>query len=122
MLLNLLRPVIISGLTLALLSFLLPTITISNWTTLILASLVLTILQKLVRPILKLVFLPINVITLGLFSVVLNIFLLWLLTYLVPGVDIKAMIVGNFAFNQWMSLLLVSIIISVVQSVLILIV
>ena len=122
MLLNLLRPVIISGLTLALLSFLLPTITISNWTTLILASLVLTILQKLVRPILKLVFLPINVITLGLFSVVLNIFLLWLLTYLVPGVEIKAMIVGNFAFNQWMSLLLVSIIISVVQSVLILIV
>jgi len=122
MLLNLLRPVIISGLTLAFLSFLLPTITISNWTTLILASVVLTILQKLVRPILKLVFLPINVITLGLFSVILNIFLLWLLTYLVPGLDIKAMIIGDFAFNQWMSLLLVSIIISLVQSVLTLIV
>lgn len=122
MLLNLLRPVIVSGITLAILSFFLPTIEISNMTALILASFVLTILQKFVRPILKLVFLPINVVTMGLFSVVLNIFLLWLLTYLVPGFQIHAMMIGELAFNQWMSYLLISIIISLGQSILTLVV
>lgn len=122
MLLNLLRPVIVSGLTLTLLAFFLPTINFNNFTALILASFVLTILQKFVRPLLKLVFLPINVITMGLFSVFLNIFLLWLLTYLVPGFKIEAMMIGNIALNQWMSYLLISSVISFVQSILSLVV
>ena len=118
MLLNILRPVIVSGLTLYLLAFIFPTINLKNTTALVLASFVLTILQKFIRPILKLIFLPINVVTLGLFSVILNIFLLWLLTYLVPGFQIQAMMIGDLALNQWMSLLLVSAIISLVQSLL----
>lgn len=118
MLLNILRPVIVSGLTLYLLAFIFPTISLKNTTALVLASFILTILQKFVRPILKLVFLPINVVTMGLFSVVLNIFLLWLLTYLVPGFQIQAMMIGDLALNQWMSLLLVSAVISLVQSLL----
>lgn len=122
MLLNFLRPVIVSGLTLYLLAFIFPTIELSNFTALILASFILTILQKFVRPVLKLVFLPINVITMGLFSVVLNIFLLWLLMYLVPGFRIQAMTILDFPFNQYSSLLLISIIISLVQSILMIIV
>ena len=122
MLLNLLRPVIVSGLTLYLLAFIFPTIEVSNFTALVLASFILTILQKFVRPLLKLIFLPINVITMGLFSVVLNIFLLWLSTYLVPGFQIRAMIILDFPLNQYGSLLLVSAVISLVQSILALIV
>ena len=89
-----------------------------NWVTLLLASLVLTILQKVAKPILKLLFLPINIVTLGLFSLVINVFLLWLATYLVPGFQIQPMIIFEVALGKFGSLLLVSIIISSVQNIL----
>lgn len=113
---KLLKPIIASGLTLFLLAYFLPTISYMNWTALILAAVVLTLLNRIVRPILKILFLPINIVTLGLFSVVLNVGLLWLVTYLVPGFHIEAMTVLGVSFNEFFSLLIVSILISLFQS------
>jgi len=115
---KLLKPLIVTALTLVLLSYLLPTVSYLNWTTIVLASLVLTILQKLIRPVLNILFLPVNIITLGLFSVVINVFLLWLVTFLVPGLEIKPMIIGSVSLNQFFSLLVISFLISLSQSVL----
>jgi putative membrane protein len=113
---KLLKPIIVSAATLWILSYFLSTINVGDWTTLLIASIVLVIINKFVRPIVKLLFLPINVVTLGLFSVVINVAMLWLVTYLVPGFEISNMVILGVQLNQFFSILLASILIGVVQS------
>lgn len=113
---KLLRPIIITGASLWVLSYVLPTITVSDWTALLLASIVMVVLNSFVKPILKLLFLPINIVTLGLFSIVINVVLLWLVTYLVPGFDISNTVLFGLHLNQFFSILLVSVLIGFVQS------
>ena len=55
----------------------------------LLAGLVLALINALVKPIVKLVTLPLTLVTLGLFLFVLNAFCLWLTSAIVPGFDIK---------------------------------
>lgn len=111
-----LRSILITAFTLGVLAWALPTVGFTSLTTLIIASLVLTILYSLVRPILKLLFLPINIITLGLFSGIINIFLLWLATYLVPGFHIQEMVLFGTQLSQFWSLVFVSILLGFVHS------
>ncbi|MCB9813697.1 MAG: phage holin family protein [Pseudomonadales bacterium] len=111
------RAVIITGITLAILSWALPTIGFNSLFSLIIASIVLTILYSLVRPILKILFLPVNVVTLGLFSGVINVFLLWLSTYLVPGFHIQNMIIYGTHLGQFWSLIFVSFLIGFIHSI-----
>jgi putative membrane protein len=113
-----LRPILITAITIALLAWVLPTVGYVNLVTLILASLVLTILQKLIKPILKILFLPINIVTLGLFSLVINVFLLWLATFLVPGLNIQPMVINGLALGEFGTLLLISFLISFIQNIL----
>lgn len=113
---KLLKPIIVSIITLFILSWYLPTVSYFNWTTLILAAVVLTLLQKIARPILNLLFLPVNVVTLGFFSVVINVFLIWLATYLVPGFIIQPMVFLGMHLNTFFSLLIVSILLGFLQS------
>src|SRR5207249_4296051 len=54
----------------------------------LLAGLVLALINAIVRPILKLITLPLTLLTLGLFLFVLNAFCLWLTSAVVPGFDI----------------------------------
>ena len=56
----------------------------SFWTALIVA-LFLGILSVTVKPVLLLVTLPINLVTLGLFTFIINALLFWLLTFVVKG-------------------------------------
>lgn len=112
------KSVLTTGITLAILAWALPTIGFSSFVTLIIASIVLTILYTLVRPVLKILFLPVNVITLGLFSGIINIFLLWLSTYLVPGFHIQNMVIYGTQLNQFWSLIFVSFLISFIHSLL----
>lgn len=113
---KLLKPLIISCLTLFVLAYFLPTISYMDWTTLVLATLVMTLLNKVAHPILKILFLPINIVTLGLFSIILNVALLWLVTYLVPGFHIEAMTLFGVEFSQFLSLLIASILIGIFQN------
>ena len=113
---KLLKPIIVSVVTIFVLAFALPTVNYSNWVALVLAAIVLTLLQKIVRPILKLLFLPINVVTLGLFSVVINVALLWLATYLVPGFSIGPTTIAGVQLGQFMTLVVVSFLIGFLQS------
>lgn len=114
---KLLKPLIVTGVTLFLLAWILPSINYLDWTTLVLASVVLTLLQKIARPILNLLFLPINIVTLGVFSVFINMALLWLATYLVPGFQIQAMTLMGVALNDFWTLLVVSMLIGFLQGV-----
>ncbi|MEA3295555.1 MAG: phage holin family protein [Patescibacteria group bacterium] len=50
---------------------------INSWHTLFWAGLILGIINAFIKPILKLLFLPLRILTLGLFSLVINITILW---------------------------------------------
>ena len=63
------------------------------------AAVVWTLLNKIVKPIIKLLLLPINLITLGLFSWVVNVITLFMLKYFIPGVAIQAFTFSGYTFQ-----------------------
>src|SRR4051812_37597704 len=74
-----------------------PGISVSGFYYALLASLALGLVNVLIKPIVKLVTLPVNMITLGLFGLVINAVLLWLVASFVPGfavVSFKAAFLG----------------------------
>lgn len=105
-----------SILSVALLWWIFPSVSIIDWSTLIGAGLVLGVLQLFIRPILKLLFLPINIITLGVFSWVINVFILWLATQLVPGFSIEPMIFLGYQLGQLGTFILITFMLSLAQS------
>ena len=71
----------------------------------IIAAVVLAALNLFIKPIIVVLTLPINIITLGLFSLVINAFLVWLATIVVPG----------FAVADFWSALLFALVLSIVN-------
>jgi putative membrane protein len=67
-------------------------------------AIVLGILNTFLKPVLHLLTLPINIITLGLFSFVINIFLLYLTDYLVKGFEIQS-IISAILFSFFVSII-----------------
>lgn len=63
---------------------------VGTWQTLVLGGAVLTFLTLCISPILKILFLPITFLTLGLASWFIEVVILWLLTILVPQIQIHA--------------------------------
>ena len=68
-----------------LISRVLPGFRVDGWAPAIIASLVLALVNLLVKPILFVLTLPLTILTLGLFLFVLNAICLWLTAILVPG-------------------------------------
>lgn len=60
--------------------------------TAILVAVVLGLINALIRPVLFLLTLPINILTLGLFTFVLNALLFWSVTWFVPGFSVDSFI------------------------------
>ncbi len=87
---------------------LLPGVTISDATTSVLVALVLALLNAFVKPILIALTLPITILTLGLFLLVINIIIIYLAAYIVPG----------FSVDGVLSALLFSLIVAVITYIL----
>ncbi|HEY6839341.1 MAG TPA: phage holin family protein [Geobacteraceae bacterium] len=60
-------------------------VTLDNWRVVFVAALVLGLLNAFLRPVLILLTLPVTVLTLGLFTLVINAFLFYLAAHLVRG-------------------------------------
>jgi putative membrane protein len=60
-------------------------VTLDNWVTVFIAALVLGLLNAFLRPVLIFLTLPVTVLTLGLFTLVINAFLFYLAAHLVRG-------------------------------------
>ena len=88
-------------------SYILPFIEISGETVLkkvgvaFLAGLILGLVNTLIRPIIKLLAIPINILTLGLFNIVINAGMLWVVDYFVDNFRIS-----GFWGYFWSSLLI----------------
>jgi putative membrane protein len=62
-----------------------PGITDSGWEATLLAALIWSVITFVIKPVLHILTLPITIITFGLFSLVLNALLFWLMAVIVPG-------------------------------------
>ena len=81
-------------------AWVLPGLSYSNdFTILIFAAAALGIVNLVVRPIVKLITLPINLLTLGIFSWMTNVLMLYLVTRLIPGFEISAFHFEGFSYG-----------------------
>lgn len=99
-----------------LLAFLVPTINYTDYLTLIVAGIVLSLLQIFLKPLLNIFLLPVNIVTLGLFSWIINVFILWLATQIVPGFDIAPTIFLGIQLGAIGTLILMSFLLSLAQT------
>lgn len=97
---------IISALVIILIAYLLPGVTVVGFTAALITALVIGLINAFIKPILVLLTLPINILTLGLFTFIVNAVLILLASAVVPG-----FMVSNF----WWALLF-SILITVVSN------
>jgi putative membrane protein len=81
---------IINALCLLALPYLLKAVQINDFVTALVVALVLGLLNTVIRPVLLVLTLPINVLTLGLFTFVINGLLFWLVARFVDGFAISS--------------------------------
>lgn len=79
---------IVIALSLILIAKLLPGVEIDSFVVALIAALAIVLVNLLIKPIVMLLTLPINLITLGLFSFVINALMFLLAAWLVPGFDV----------------------------------
>lgn len=110
-------------------SQILPALTIvGGWQSLLLAGAILTLLTLLVTPLLKILFIPINIITFGLLSWMIHVVVLYLLTIFVPniavipwqysGASFMGFVIPPISFSYTVSLIIVSLAVTFVVNVL----
>lgn len=76
---------LVSALAILVSSYVLPGVHIASFTTALVVAVVLGIINAVIKPILIILTLPINILTLGLFTLVINALIILLATNLVPG-------------------------------------
>lgn len=76
---------LLSALALMLIAYYLPGIGVANFYTALVAALVLGLINALIRPVILVFTLPVNILTLGLFTLVVNALLFWLVSTIVKG-------------------------------------
>lgn len=82
---HLLIRLIVNAIALYVIAQFLPGFHVDSFTHAVIAALVLGIANAIVRPILFVISLPLEILTLGLFTFVINALVLWLVARLVPG-------------------------------------
>lgn len=63
-----------------------PGISVSGgWITILLVALLWSVITMVIRPVLRILTLPLTILTIGLFSFILNALLFWAMTLIIPG-------------------------------------
>jgi putative membrane protein len=92
-----------------------------NWWHVIVVALILALINAYVKPILRALSFPISLLTMGLFTFVLNAFLLLFVAFLAGYVEVNFTIGGfppSFTADSFVGALLASVVISIVSTVL----
>lgn len=100
--LGILLPALVTALSLLLLDALLPGVEITTIPAALLAALSIGAVNAIVKPVIKLLSLPLTFVTFGLFSLVVNGFCFWLAAALVPGFHVQGLfgfLVGPIALS-----------------------
>lgn len=80
---------LVNGLAVMVTAYLISGVQISSFFTAVIVSIVLAIVNTFVKPILLVLTLPFNILTLGLFTLIVNGLLIELVSWLVPGFYVK---------------------------------
>jgi putative membrane protein len=103
---NYLIRLLVCGFVVMILPRYLDDVNVDHFTTAILVAFVMSVLNNFVKPVLKLISLPITFLTLGLFSLFISVVMVYLCDYLVPG----------FKVNGFLHPLIFSFVLSIVNS------
>ena len=95
---------------------------VGDWQTYIISSAALSLIFLFVKPVLRLFLLPVNLLSLGLLSWVVNVAILYLLTLIIPqikisdwnfpGISYEGFVIPSYYFNQIATFVIVSLILS----------
>lgn len=77
-----------NALALLLTDYIVPGFEIQGFPTSLLAAIVLGVVNTFIKPILVILTLPLNILTLGLFTFVINAIMLWIVASIVPGMEL----------------------------------
>lgn len=77
-------------------AWIIPAIEVSSFLTAMLACVIIALINSFIKPVLELITLPINILTIGLFSFVLNAFLFMLAGWLTPGLEVEGFLSALF--------------------------
>lgn len=80
---------ILNAIALLAVAYLYPGVQVQDWKAAAIAALVLGLVNTLVKPILVILTLPVTIVTLGLFLLVLNALLFWIVASMVPGFHVN---------------------------------
>ena len=94
---------ILSALTILLISQYLPGFNVNSFVTALIVALVLGIIYAFIKPVIVILTLPINILTLGLFTFVINAFLIRTTAFIVPGFEVHGFLPALIgAFLLWL--------------------
>ena len=80
----------INAVSLLLLTWLMPAVNVTSFGAALVAVLVLGLLNAVIRPVLLVLTLPVNLLTLGLFTFVINGFVFWLAARFLEGFEVRS--------------------------------
>jgi putative membrane protein len=92
----------INAVSLLLLTWIMPAVNVASFVTALVVVLVLGLLNAVIRPVLLVLTLPVNVLTLGLFTFVINGFLFWLASRFLEGFEVRSFgwaVLGAIAYS-----------------------
>lgn len=85
---HLLAHLLINALALWIVSYLIPGFVFESNEALFVTAVVMGVVNTFIKPVLQIVALPISIITFGIAAFLINVFLLWAVSYFVPGFEI----------------------------------
>jgi len=106
--LQLIVALILNAVALLATAYIVPGFKVDNFTTAVLAGIVLGVVNTFIKPVLSFVSAPLTIVTLGLFAFVVNAVVLFIVSAVVPGLMI----------DGWVPALLGAVVLSVVSTVL----
>ncbi|MFA6429559.1 MAG: phage holin family protein [Patescibacteria group bacterium] len=80
---------LLNALTVLLVAYVVPGVVVSSFFVALIAALVIGFVNAIIRPIVSLLSLPVTLLTLGLFTLVINALMFWLASGLVPGFRVE---------------------------------
>lgn len=77
-------------------AYIIPGISVNSWKTALVVGIIFGLINVFLKPILYILTIPINIITLGLFGIIINALLFWLTAWLITGFAINGFIAAFF--------------------------
>src|SRR5688572_24693300 len=109
------KSVLLNFISILIINWIVPVINYSSWIALLIGSVVLSLLNATLKPLLQLLFLPMNIITLGIFGWIINGVVLGLALFIVPGLSVQPLVLFDVQMGTILSLIIISFFITVVQ-------